>query len=56
MLNSQAVPPDSGVIIDHKSQAACYSYYLSSELMQSQAEMTWIRNYTIITRLQKLKQ
>ena len=52
MLNPQAVPPDSEVIIDHKSQATGYSYYLSIELMQSHAEMTRIRNYTIITQLQ----
>ena len=41
MLNPQAVPPDSGVVIDHESQATYYSYYESSEL-QSQVKMPWI--------------
>ena len=40
MLNPQAVPPDLGVVIDHKSQATYYSY-LSSEL-QGQVKMPWI--------------
>ena len=38
MLNPQAVPPDSGVVIDHKSQATYYSYYE----LQSQVKMPWI--------------